>query len=328
MRSTINVAAGLFAATLLVIAGWLVTVPPTELGDDDGLWVCAAALVSLALAVQPPVGRRYPWLIAGLCILVAVSGFEALNYQAWHRQHRGLVDDGLSATVGGIEVETYGRGSSLKAPGMVTTAPPLRVLSSAERAGVRFSGQQWSHGRMEMNIGWDEDGAMEWGLSFDVPTLTIPRAKLPAGVRRDADAAGTAVTRYIKSGTTVIAGRSVRVVVPNCAIGEMVMEAVPPLDDGGAPVEFTVQPFIGTASDSCPASGKLMSVEAFVEKLKAEPEVTMTMTDAKGRMILTAVIPTARLAEALTVRQHLWDRVKRGDVGAPFSPFGYYLTSK
>jgi len=331
MRNAINIASGLVAAVLLVAAGWLATVPPTVLGDDDGLWVCAPLLVLLALAVQPPVGRRYPWLIAALCVLIAVSGFETLNYQAWHRQHRGLVEDGLRADVGDIEVYVDIHGSSLTVPGTATVAPPLRALSSEERAGVNSGGVSFAQWRPELNISWSDDGGMDGGLSFEAPTVAVRRAVLPIKKNASDFTAGAAAAKYLAAGTTTIAGRWWHFTMPNCAGIISDLQADPPLADGAAPVRIVVQPMLDGSDGStpaCPDTKEAATAEAFAARLAAEPEVTMTFADAHGRAILTAVIPTARLAEALKVRQRLWGRVRRGDVGAPFSPFSYYLRSK
>jgi hypothetical protein len=119
--------------------------------------------------------------------------------------------------------------------------------------------------------------------------------------------------------------------MPSCIGIVSDLQADPPLADGAVPLRILVQPLLGGSDRStpdCPDANEATTAEAFAARLAAEPEVTMTMTDAHGRTILTAVISTARLAEALKVRQRLWGRLKRGEVGAPFSPFVYYLSAK
>jgi len=318
MQIGLKLGAALIAAALLVVAGLVLGIPQQYPGDNAGLWIFAGVLAALALAVRPPVGRRRPWLIAGLAALAGISFFEGVNYRFWHMQNAGRLDLGLHADLGETRVRSARDWGQISVQGQtVSAAGPLRLMTPPElqdqlmplKMGTMPNGTTlFVHG--------PSNGRPEKSLRF-IFSATAMRKGVIADDYPDRRAAAA---QQRLSGPLTVSGRHFRTVLSNCR-GEVLLGGDAPVAGGDEPVMLFVEPDFGPAPAGCQVHGDGLPLDVFLTKIAAETSITVELAGKDGETVLTAVIPTKRLSEALRVKAALDDRIRRRDGGVPFTPF-------
>jgi hypothetical protein len=324
MRIVLKIVAGLIAAGLLVLAGVVLGIPQQYPGDNAGLWIAAAVLAALALAARPPVGRQHPWLIAGLVVLAGISFFEGVNYRFWYDNREERIDRGFWSDLSGIKVHVTRDDASIFVPGKTVSAggslrlltpQELRLREQASVSGVKITDTT-------LLIDWPPMSRQTTSLHFNFADTAIR-----PGVLADdyPDRVAEAAQKRLSDHVTVF-GQHFRTVLSNCQ-GEVMPGRPSSAPDGQTAALIMVRPDFGKAPANCGAHGDGMPLDDFLAKIAAETSVTVELAGSDGKTVLTAVIPTQRLTEALRVKAKLDDHIRRKDVGEPFSPFVAYRPS-
>lgn len=328
MTAAAKVLAWIFSAIMLIFAGVASSYILSTQSANHFIFAAAGFAVALAVAVSPPVGRRNLFVIAGLALVTIAAAFNAYNYNWWLEKHEKAIWGGLHDKVQNISIRAMKNGSDMDiyATQMVAYAP-FRLVTAEDARNLDHTIGDDSKPRVSLEIDRSDDGISYSQLDIGISVLVGQAKFLHAPKDEFSDHDIDAVRTYLRGGTIVLTSPSAKLVVPNCIAYIHDLRTQPARD---VPVDISAQPYI----EQCSKDGKgtedadaiaRRRVADFIAAVKADPAVKLDMYGGDGTLVLTAVIPMAALNEAQQREDLMWDKVRKGDVGEPFSPFHVYL---
>lgn len=337
MAVAVKVLAWLVSVVVLIVAGLLagcMIVPKAELSVS--IWLLAGFAVLLAFAINPPLGKRNVFAIAGVIVVAVASVLTALNYDYWRERRRLAMMVGLSDQVQNMTIHValnvapqkavnYGY-LRIDAP-QVTAYPPFRVLTTGELKARNDLGDNYDKPRASLDISRSADDISHPTMAVRLTVLVAQPSLLHAPKDEFANHDYDAARKYLLGGKVVLTTKRGQLVWLICSDD---IEDLSINSGGDVALGYYSNVFLDVCPDPDrqigvkPSAAVKMRVATFVAAMTASDSVRMDMYGAAGQLVATTIYPTAAYNDALQRENRMMDKLRKGDVGEPFSLFHFY----